>query len=105
MCSSDLLLPLLSGANESPWRDAVTGSYMQTQRMITVGTEKLLLYPEIQVSLLYDLAADPEELRDASGDAAGLERKRKLFQRLLQEQQQMGDDLDLRAKFPELAGN
>jgi choline-sulfatase len=99
------LLPLLSGAKESQWRDAVTGSYMQTQRMITVGNEKLLLYPKIQVSLLYDLAADPEELRDASGDAGGLERKRKLFRRLLQEQQQMGDDLDLRAKFPELAGN
>lgn len=99
------LLPLLSGADVPQWRNAVTGSYMQSQRMITAATEKLLLYPEIAVSLLYDLAADPEELRDLSGTADGLERKRKLFQRLLIEQKQLGDELDLRGRYPELTGN
>ena len=98
------LLPLLSGGAAGVWRDCVTGSYMQSQRMITVGSDKLILYPGIGVSLLYDLAADPEELRDLSGESGALGVKRRLFERLLQEQRVMGDALDLRVKFPELTG-
>ncbi|MFN9295894.1 MAG: choline-sulfatase, partial [Planctomyces sp.] len=64
----------------------------------------LILYPGIGVSLLYDLAADPEELRDLSGESGALGVKRRLFERLLQEQRVMGDALDLRVKFPELTG-
>ncbi|MFN5287088.1 MAG: sulfatase/phosphatase domain-containing protein, partial [Planctomyces sp.] len=89
------LLPLLSGGAAGVWRDCVTGSYMQSQRMITVGSDKLILYPGIGVSLLYDLAADPEELRDLSGESGALGVKRRLFERLLQEQRVMGDALDL----------
>ncbi|MFN9293029.1 MAG: sulfatase/phosphatase domain-containing protein, partial [Planctomyces sp.] len=80
------VLPLLSGGAAGVWRDCVTGSYMQSQRMITVGSDKLILYPGIGVSLLYDLAADPEELRDLSGESGALGVKRRLFERLLQEQ-------------------
>jgi choline-sulfatase len=99
------LLPLLQGtAGEAgpEWRDSVTGSYMQSQRMITVGHDKLIVYPEIGVSLLYDLASDPEELRDISAAPGGLERKRRLFGRLQAEQRRMADELDLRERFPEL---
>jgi len=99
------LLPLLQGtAGDSglEWRDSVTGSYMQSQRMITVGHDKLIVYPKIGVSLLYDLASDPEELRDISAAPGGLERKRRLFGRLQDEQRRMADELDLPARFPEL---
>ena len=97
-------LPLLRGGAAGVWRDCVTGSYMQSQRMITVGSDKLILYPGIGVSLLYDVAADPEELRDLSGESGSLAVKRRLFGRLLEEQRVMGDELDLRVKFPELTG-
>jgi hypothetical protein len=76
---------------------------MQSQRMITVGSDKLILYPGIGVSLLFDLSADPEELRDISGERGAMVVKRRLFGRLLEEQGWMGDMLDLRGKFAELA--
>jgi choline-sulfatase len=97
------LVPLLGGQPGAQWRDCVTGSYMQSQRMITVGSDKLILYPGIGVSLLFDLSADPEELRDISGERGAMVVKRRLFGRLLEEQGWMGDKLDLRGKFAELA--
>ncbi len=97
------LVPLLGGQPGARWRDCVTGSYMQSQRMITVGSDKLILYPGIGVSLLFDLSADPEELRDISGERGAMVVKRRLFGRLLEEQGWMGDKLDLRGKFAELA--
>jgi choline-sulfatase len=97
------LVPLLGGQPGARWRDCVTGSYMQSQRMITVGSDKLILYPGIGVSLLFDLSADPEELRDISGERGAMVVKRRLFGRLLEEQGWMGDMLDLRGKFAELA--
>jgi choline-sulfatase len=96
------LLPLLNDAPDAKRRTAVSGAYMMTQRMITVGKDKLILYPKIGVSVLYDLQADPEELQDLS-DTPGAEAiKQRLFRQLLEDQQRTGDPLDLRKSFPSL---
>lgn len=95
------LLPLLKGDSAATPRTAVSGAYMMTQRMITVGSDKMILYPEIGVSVLYDLAQDPLELRDLSNQPGATATKQRLFQQLLKEQQSTGDPLDLKQSFPD----
>ena len=98
------LLPLLKDKGEEVAGNAY-GAYMQFQRMITVGNEKLVLYPKTGISLLYDLKADPEELRDLSSTDGSYARKRRLFKTFLEHQEVVGDTLDVKSAFPELAAN
>ncbi|MCA9050158.1 MAG: sulfatase-like hydrolase/transferase [Planctomycetaceae bacterium] len=98
------LLPLLKSRSENT--DAfgnVYGAYTETQRMVVVGNEKLILYPKINVSRLFDLKSDPEEIRDLSGRTGALSTKRRLFREFLKLQQQLGDSLDVKSAFPELS--
>ncbi|MCP4856340.1 MAG: sulfatase-like hydrolase/transferase [Fuerstiella sp.] len=81
----------------------VYGAYTQTQRSVTVGHEKLMLYPKINVSLLFDLKDDPEEIRDLSSRDGSHARKKALFHEFLAQQKVVGDTLDVTAAFPELA--
>ncbi len=96
------LLPLLRNDSTAQPREAVSGAFMMTQRMITVGTDKMILYPNIGVSVLYDLAKDPEELHDLSDAPDAAATKKRLFRHLLNEQKSTGDPLDLTQSFPEL---
>lgn len=96
------LLPLLKDGGEEI-RGTVYGAYMEFQRMVVVGNEKLMLYPQTGVSLLYDLVNDPEELRDLSSKDGSHARKRALFQEFLKQQKVVGDTLDVASAFPELA--
>ncbi len=79
------------------------GAYTDKQRMITVGNDKLVLYPQIGKRLLFNLQADPEEMQDLSDQPDQLALQRNLFAALQAEQQRTGDRLDLAASFPELA--
>ena len=67
------------------------------------GHHKLILYPKISVSLLYDLKNDPLELVDLSSKDGSYHQKRNLFRGLLSWQQRTGDEVDLESAFPELA--
>ena len=86
-------------------REHIYGAYLEHQRMITDGKSKLILYPQIHQYLVYDLQQDPHEITDLSiYDAArGRQIARRLFTELLAQQPEVGDQLDLRAAFPELA--
>ncbi|MEQ9408259.1 MAG: sulfatase-like hydrolase/transferase, partial [Fuerstiella sp.] len=97
------LLPLLKDGTPEV-SGTVYGAYTDTQRMVTVGMEKLILYPKTGVSLLFDLENDPLEIRDLSSKDGSYARKRALFQEFLNQQQLVGDSLDVAAAFPELAG-
>ena len=96
------LLPLVRGDGPRPY-DAIYGAYLDLQRMVTAGDHKLILYPKASRYRLYDLASDPGELRDLAGDPASLPRVRALFAKLLELQVATGDELDLRATFPDLS--
>lgn len=78
-------------------------SYTTHQRMVTVGNDKLIVYPQIGVSLLYDLAADPLEQRELSSHVGSQALKKTLFAELLKQQQLVGDTLDLKSVFTDLA--
>ncbi|MEO1978885.1 MAG: choline-sulfatase, partial [Fuerstiella sp.] len=96
------LLPALKD-NSTEVAGTVYGAYTQTQRSVTVGHEKLMLYPKINVSLLFDLNEDPEEIRDLSSRDGSYARKKALFQEFLAQQKVVGDSLDVTGAFPELA--
>jgi len=96
------LLPLLK-TGDSAVTGSVYGAYTETQRMIVSGDHKLILYPKISVSLLYNLTEDPEELRDLSSKDGSHAIKRALFQEFLKLQQVTGDKLDVLSAFAELS--
>ena len=84
-------------------RDAVIGAYMNLQRMIERDGKKLILYPAAKVARVFDLRADPEEMKDLAATPAGMALARPLFQRLVGIQHESGDPLDLSVAFPELS--
>ena len=60
---------------------------------------KMILYPTIKKIRLYNLKTDPLEQRDLAGDKSTLAIQKKLFARLLELQQDVGDKLDLESNF------
>ncbi|QEH31626.1 Choline-sulfatase [Aquisphaera giovannonii] len=63
------LAPALRGEMPSRREDILT-AYRQVQRAIRDDRWKLIVYPRINRSQLFDLASDPAELRDLSTDPA-----------------------------------
>ncbi len=96
------LRPLWEGQGTP--RDAAIGAYMNLQRMIEKDGKKLILYPKAKVARVFDLRDDPDEMKDLIETPAGKALAVRLFQRLLEIQQESGDPLDLRGDFPQLAG-
>lgn len=96
------LLPSLRGQGQPPYQ-AIYGAYLDLQRSVRTERHKLILYPQANKARLFDLQADPEEMNDLADRDDARPILRDLFAQLLQLQKQMGDPLDLRKTFPELA--
>lgn len=96
------LLPLIEGRTDQPPHPAVYNAYMDLQRAVTFEGYKLILYPKPHVARLYNLRTDPQELHDVAADPSLTATKKQLFARLLNLQRELGDQLDLRAAFPDL---
>ncbi|MFG0334755.1 MAG: sulfatase-like hydrolase/transferase [Maioricimonas sp. JB049] len=98
------LLPMLRGERtESPY-DAIYGAYLALQRSVIDDGYKLILYPKIGRARLYHVAEDPPEMRDLADEPEMKPVMRKLFLKFRELQKEMGDELDVAAAFPELAG-
>jgi arylsulfatase A-like enzyme len=95
------LLPLAAGERSQQY-DAIYGAYMLLQRSVTQDGFKLLLYPEVPKTLLFNLDDDPDELHDVSADPAHADLQRRLFAKLRELQKETGDALDLSVAFPQL---
>ena len=95
------LLPLINGETDKG-RDAIYGAYLQGQRMVTYGDYKMILYPSISKAILYNIAKDPQELNDLAGQKSHQPTLSKLFAKLMELQQETGDELDLTKAFPNL---
>ncbi len=93
-------LPLARGESADPSYDAIYGAYVNFQRMIRKDGYKLIAYPKAQKLLLFDLAADPKEMRDLAASPDHQDRVRTLFAELQALQAEMDDDLDLSALAP-----
>ncbi len=75
--------------------DGIYGGYLKLQRMMRDQNHKLILYPEINKALLFDLNEDPEETNNLFHDPAKKQIANDLFVKLKAQQHQFNDDLDL----------
>ena len=87
------LLPLLRG---DPGVDRpIIGAYLDLQRSIALGGDKLILYPSAKVARYYRLRDDPQEMRDLADDPSSAARMAELYAALRRQQAELGDHLDL----------
>ena len=88
--------------SEGRGRESILFAYTDRQRAIVRGGWKLILYPQGSVVRLYHLAADPLETADLAADPRHRERIRSLFAGLVEQQEELGDPLDLTTAYPDL---
>ncbi len=95
------LMPLIRGEDVVPY-GAVYGAYLESQRAVTMDGYKLILYPKIAKTRLFNLVDDPKEMVDLADKPESKPIMKKLFARLLKLQTEMGDELDLKSVYPAL---
>lgn len=86
------LQPFLATSEASAVRPTVLTS-QHHMRAVTDGRWKLIRYADVDRTQLFDLATDPHELHDLSGDAEQAERVEQLTAELRRLQQELGDAL------------
>ncbi|MEM8966930.1 MAG: sulfatase-like hydrolase/transferase [Bacteroidota bacterium] len=92
-------LDLAQGNTSEGAYDAIYGSYINYQRMIRKDGMKLIVYPNTNQVLLYNLEDDPKEINNLANDPAYAEQVVSLFQDLQILQQQYADTLDLESIY------
>ena len=93
------LVPVLKAGKESH-RDSILTAYRHVQRAVNDGRFKLIRYPHLNKSQLFDLQNDPHEIRDLSADAASKPKLDELMARLAELQREFGDKLPLSTNNP-----
>ena len=83
----------LVDGSASSVHDSVFGAYRDVQRMVRVGDYKLIEYPKIQRTQLFNLAGDPHEMKDLSGDPSQAERIKQMRAKLLDWQKKLDDPM------------
>jgi arylsulfatase A-like enzyme len=96
------LAPVIRG-QVSGVRDAVFLAYRSVQRAVRLGDWKLIRYPEVDTTQLFNLRDDPHETRNLAGDPAQAERVRALLSLLERQQSALGDTLPLTSPNPKPA--
>jgi arylsulfatase A-like enzyme len=91
---SKSLVPLLSGEEEKPY-DSILAAYSDVQRMVRDERWKLIRYPYVDRTQLFDMAVDPWEMHDLSGDPQHAARMEALMGELKAWQERVGDKLDV----------
>ena len=76
-------------------RDHLFLSYMSVQRAWRDARWKVIRYPQVNVTQLFDLASDPDEMRDLAGDPAHTSRVSEILVKLQTAQAKFGDNLPL----------
>jgi arylsulfatase A-like enzyme len=79
-------------------RKTIFTGYLEHQRAIRDDRFKLIVYPKINHSVLYDLQTDPYELKDIS--KSNPNEVNKLLGLMVENQIQFGDTLSLTSDFP-----
>ncbi len=84
-------------------RDTLFLAYRDVQRAVRDERWKLIRYPQINRTQLFDLQSDPDELRDLSTDSAHAGRVQQLMGTLGAWQKELGDTLPLTSDNPKPA--
>jgi len=96
------LVAVMQGKAEGV-RDTILLGYKGVQRAVRRGQWKLIRYPEVNKTQLFDLAADPRETKDLAGDPAHAAKIKELLALLAAEQKRFGDTLPLEVANPQPA--
>ncbi|MGL4944421.1 MAG: sulfatase-like hydrolase/transferase [Thermoguttaceae bacterium] len=88
------LLPVMRGA-ESLVHESIYGAYMMQQRMVRKGDFKLVIYPDANVRLLFDLKNDPSEITNLADKPEYAAKMRELLDELNKLQKETGDTIAL----------
>jgi choline-sulfatase len=79
----------------TPPHDAIFSRYLNVQRAVRTKDYKLIVYPQVQRSQLFDMNEDPWEITDLSASPSLKPVREQLLQRLRTFQHELGDGLDL----------
>ncbi|GIW95901.1 MAG: sulfatase [Pirellulaceae bacterium] len=84
-------------------RNEILLCYKNVQRAVRQGSWKLIQYPQIHRTQLFDLSRDPNELQDLAGDPQYAERKAELLALMERLQREVGDQQPLfeKERLPE----
>jgi arylsulfatase A-like enzyme len=93
------LAGIISGKQKSVRKTLFT-SYKQFMRSVRDDRWKLIRYPHINRSQLFDLENDPHELKDLAGSAEGKERITRLMAEMSAWQKKIGDTQPLTSENP-----
>ena len=96
------LLPVICG-RQSKVRDFLYTGYRDCQRAIRDYRWKLIRYPLVDRTQLFDLANDPHELKDLSAEPLNVDKVSELMSRLEKEMAAYGDTFPLRVNNPKPA--
>jgi len=96
------LRPVILGEAPRVREYAFTG-FKEFQRAIRDERWKLIRYPVIDKTQLFDLQTDPHEMHDLASDPASAERIRALTEELEKEQRELGDTVPLTVADPKPA--
>ena len=88
-------------AGKSPGiRDHILTAYTKVQRAVREDRWKLIVYPQINKTQLFDLQNDPNEMKDLASDKAYADQVIRLTRLLKDGQQNLGDIQPLRSDNP-----
>ncbi len=93
------LAPVIQGGQESV-RERAMLAYRNSQRSVRDGRWKLIRFPKINRTQLFDLEQDPRETRDLAGDPANAATVKRLMNNLAAQQTRYGDTAPLTAAKP-----
>ena len=96
------LAPVIRGETDGV-RDTVFLAYRDVQRAVRHGDWKLIRYPQVDMTQLFNLADDPHELHNLADDPAQAARVQDMRARLSREQQLSDDELPLKVDDPKPA--
>src|SRR5207253_159764 len=93
------LAPVMKG-EKAQVRDSIFLAYRQFQRSVRDERWKIIVYPQINKTQLFDLQNDPHETKDLADDAIHAKQIDRLTDKLKDWQQQLGDKQPLRSANP-----
>lgn len=94
------LKPVIEGKAKTV-RDRLFYCYRDVQRAVRDSRWKLIRYPKIDKTQLFDIESDPDETKDLAGDPAQADRVRRMMAELAELQKQYGDRAPLSVSHPE----
>lgn len=93
---------VLAGESQTH-RDVIFCAYQQVQRAVRVGDYKLIRYPQVDRTQLFDVSSDPNETKNLADDPAQAARVAQLLQTMREQQAIYGDWQPLVVKNPQPA--